>query len=441
MRISPKVFLHTYGCQMNQYDGELVSGILQREGFTLISLPEEADVILLNTCSVREHAEQRVLGRLNALGVLKRRQPGLLIGVLGCMAQRLGDDLQRRVPAVDLVVGPDGYRRLPQMLMDHLNGNNGHFRFCSGEAGETYGEIVPQRRAGLGAFVAIMRGCNNFCTYCIVPYARGRERSRSPEEILAEIHQAVAEGFSEITLLGQNVNSYSWPKVDFPDLLEMIAQVEGLQRLRFLTSHPRDLGDKLIACLSRGGKVCPALHLPVQSGSDRILDLMGRGYHRQDYLEKVEELRRRVPGLALSTDLLCGFPSETEQDFQETLSLMKQAEYDDAFTFKYSPRPGTKAAQMDDDVPEAAKVERLERMIELSRQLADRSRRRLLGQKVEVLLENPSPHSETEWSGRTLCNRVALVPGSFQRGSRVTIQVEEVRGFSLWGKSLADRPS
>jgi len=431
----PTIFLHTYGCQMNLYDGELISSLLQREGFRLTSHLEEAEVILFNTCSVRDHAERRVLGRINALAALKKRRPHMLIGLLGCMSQRLGEDLKELAPAVDLVLGPDAYRQLPQMLKEKLAGRNGHLYFCNGDPDETYGDILPERRAGVNAFVAIMRGCNNFCSYCVVPYARGRERSRPAEEIVREVRQAMADGFPEVTLLGQNVNSYRWSNVDFPDLLARVSEIDGLLRLRFLTSHPRDLGDKLIACLTRGGNICPALHLPAQSGSDRILALMGRGYTRDQYLNKVRRLREAIPDLALSTDLLCGFPTEGEADFQQTLDLMLEARFDSAFTFKYSPRPGTKAASMLDDVPAEVKIERLQRLISLARQLADESNRRLIGKRVPVLLENPSPQNEAEWTGRTACGRIALVPGSFNRGDHVKILVEEIRGFSLWGRS------
>ncbi len=434
MQAPAKVFLHSYGCQMNRYDGELVSRLLAQEGFALTSSIEDAQVILFNTCSVRDHAEKRVLGRIQTLSGLKRKRPGLILGVLGCMGQRLGEELRGIAPEVDLVLGPDAYRVLPQLLKEKLDGSNGHHYFCAGDADETYGDIVPQRREGVNAFVAIMRGCNNFCSYCIVPYARGRERSRPVEEILNEIHLAVADGFPEVTLLGQNVNSYRWGQADFPDLLEKVSLIDGLKRIRFLTSHPRDLSDRLISIMARGGKICPSLHLPVQSGSDRILELMGRGYTRAEYLKKVARLRCEMADLALSTDLLCGFPSETEDDFGRTLELMEEAAFDSAFTFKYSPRPGTNAAKMMDDVPEAVKIERLERMIERVRALADRSNHRMIGKTVQVLLENPSPQDAAEWTGRTTCGRVALTPGPYQRGEFAAILVEEVRGFSLWGR-------
>ncbi len=430
-----KVFLHTYGCQMNLYDGELVGSLLQSGGFQLISQPEEADVILINTCAVRDHAEQRVLGRLRTLGALKSRHPQLVIGVLGCMAQRLGEDLKKQVPTVDLVLGPDSYRSLSGLLKDQLSGHHGYLIGCSGNPQETYGDVLPTRREGISAFVAIMRGCDNFCSYCVVPYARGRERSRPPDEVLAEIQSAVEDGFTEVVLLGQNVNSYHWESTDFATLLIAIAAgVKDLRRLRFMTSHPRDLSDKLIEVMAEGGIVCPSLHLPAQSGSDRILELMNRGYTVSQYLTKVEKLRARVESLALSTDLMCGFPTESETEFEQTLNLMRTARFDDAFTFKYSPRPGTKAARLKDDVPEEVKIERLERMIAVTRALADESRSRMIGQKVEALLENVSPREASEWTGRTRCGRVILVPGAFRRGDIVNLQVEAVRGFSLWGQ-------
>lgn len=431
-----KVYLDTYGCQMNVYDGELVTGLLQANGFAMTLNPEEAAVVLINTCGVRQHAEQRVLGRLRSLGAVKRDRPELLIGVLGCMAERLGSTLRDMVNEVDLVVGPDAYRQLPRILQDYLDGGNGHFHWIQGNPLETYGDIKPVRREGVNAYVAIMRGCNNFCTYCVVPYVRGRERSRSPEEIMSEIKKAASDGFPEVTLLGQNVNSYAWGGVTFPQLLDLVAEIPGLLRVRFMTSHPRDLSDALIDRLARGGIICPSVHLPAQSGSDRILKVMGRGYTRDEYVEKVSRLREAVPNLALTTDLLCGFPTENEEDFAQTLALMRRVHFDDAFTFKYSPRPGTVAARMADDVPEEVKMDRLKRMIALARQLSDQSRRQLLGRDVEVLLEGTSPKNEAEWTGRTACGRIAVVPGAYGRAHLISIRVEEVRGFSLWGKPL-----
>jgi tRNA-2-methylthio-N6-dimethylallyladenosine synthase len=429
-----KVFLHSYGCQMNLYDGELVGSLLQSGGFQMTSHPEDAAVILINTCAVRDHAEQRVLGRLRTLGALKLRRPRLVIGVLGCMAQRMGEELKALVPTVDLVLGPDAYRQLPGLLRDHLDSPDGRMPWYNGNPAETYGDVLPSRREGVNAFVAIMRGCDNFCSYCIVPYARGRERSRPPDEILAEIQAALDDGFPEVMLLGQNVNSYRWEDLVFPDLLvKIVAGVSGLRRLRFMTSHPRDLSEKLIEVMAGGGPICPSLHLPAQSGSDRVLDLMGRGYTVSQYLTKVEKLRSWVDDIALSTDLMCGFPTETEADFAATLDLMAAARFDDAFTFKYSPRPGTKAAGMDDDVPEPVKIERLERMIAVSRRLADESRIKMIGREVKVLLEHISPRDDSEWTGRTRCGRMALVPGPFRRGEVVNMQVAEVKGFSLWG--------
>ncbi len=436
MSTQTRIYLDSYGCQMNLYDSELVTGLLAESEFVMTQEEQDADVILINTCSVRGHAEQRALGRLRSLGSLKKSNPRLVIGVLGCMAQNMRETLQDKAPDVDLVVGPDGYRQLPDLIQEQLNGHGGVFRYLHGIPGETYSEVLPARKEGVNAWVAIMRGCDNFCSYCIVPYVRGRERSRPPEAIIAEIEAAVTAGFPEVTLLGQNVNSYRRESLGFPELLDRVAKIEGLQRLRFVTSHPRDLNDELITRLGKRGVICPSLHLPVQSGSDRILKRMNRGYTRDDYLSKVRKLREAAPGMALTTDLLCGFPGETEADFQQTLDLIREARFDDAFTFKYSERPGTAAAKMADDVPEEVKIERLERMIKLTRQLADESRRLMIGHEVEVLVENPSPRDDSEWTGKTSCGRVALIPGKFQRGELIRIEVEEVRGFSLWGKQI-----
>jgi tRNA-2-methylthio-N6-dimethylallyladenosine synthase len=436
MNSAVKIYLDSYGCQMNVYDGELVASLLRSDGYALTSEPEEASVILINTCAVREHAEQRALGRLRSLGSLKKTRPELVLGVLGCMAEEMRESVREKVAEVDLVAGPDSYRQLPVLIGRQLNGSNGRLSIAEGDPHETFGDVEPSRREGVNAFVAIMRGCNNFCSYCIVPYVRGRERSRHPDEIAREVVRAVRDGYPEVTLLGQNVNSYRWEETDFPELLGRIAVVPGLRRLRFMTSHPRDLSDALIERLAEGGTVCPSLHLPVQAGSDRILEKMNRGYTRQEYLDKVKKLREAVPGLSLTTDLLCGFPTETEEDFRQTLDLIEEARFDDAFTFRYSVRPGTAAAKLPDDVPEEVKIERLERMIALCRKLADVSRREMIGREVEVLLENPSPKSASEWIGHTECGRVALVPGQFQKADFVKIRVEDLRGFSLWGRPV-----
>ncbi len=438
MNAAAKVFLDSYGCQMNLYDSELVCSLLRSEDYLITYDYREADIILINTCSVREHAEQRAIGRLRSFGSLKKNKPRLILGVLGCMAERLGEKMKEVVPDVNLVLGPAAYRDLPRLLDEQLNGHNGQFITAQSNPGENYSGIRPDRREGVNAFVSIMRGCDNFCSYCIVPYVRGRERSRSPEEIISEVQDAVKCGFPEVTLLGQNVNSYRWQDVSFPDLLGAVAEVEGLKRLRFVTSHPRDLSYDLITCMAKGGVICPSLHLPAQSGSDHTLKRMNRGYTRGQYLEKVRKLRDFIPRITLTTDLLCGFPGETEDDFQETLDLIREVEYDDAFTFKYSVREGTQAAEMNDDVPENVKIERLERMIALTRKTADSSRKNMIGKIVEVLIENPSPKSALEWQGRTACGRVALVPGDFQRGEIIPVKVEEVRGFSLWGNKTTD---
>jgi len=431
-----KIYLDSYGCQMNLYDSELVSSLLGDDGFIMSPDEKSADVILINTCAVRGHAEQRAIGRMRTLTAQKKSRRGLIVGALGCMAESQKETLLNQVPGLDFAVGPDGYRQLPNLIYEQLGHRGGIFRYVHGLPKEVYSDVPPVRREGVNAWVAIMRGCNNFCSYCIVPYVRGRERSRAPEEIITEVVEAVRQGFPEVTLLGQNVNSYAWSGLDFPDLLGKITEVDGLKRLRFLTSHPKDLSDKLIQRIAAGGVLCPSLHLPAQSGSDRILKEMNRGYTAQDYLNIVLKLREAVPDLSLTTDLLCGFPGETEEDFNQTLDLIRAVKFDDAFTFKYSERPGTTAAKLSDDVPEETKVERLERMIDLCRQMSDQARQKLIGKQVEVLLENPSPRDKNEWSGRTRCDRMALVPGNFKRGSIVEMIVEAVRGFSLWGPQI-----
>jgi tRNA-2-methylthio-N6-dimethylallyladenosine synthase len=427
----PSVFVETYGCQMNKNDSELVRGLLDERGYPQAGDWESADVILVNTCSVREHAERRVLGRLGVLAGWKRQSPNRRIGVLGCMAQRLGAALGELRPCVDFIVGPDGYRRLPE-LIDGLAVPVTDTEF---RPGELYGDVSPKRESGVSGWVTISRGCGNFCSYCIVPYTRGPERCRPEAEITGEIESLVGRGFREITLLGQNVNSWRDGGADFAQLMRRAAAVKGLLRLRFMTSHPKDLTDGLLDAMAGEPAVCPHLHLPVQSGSDRILARMNRKYDRNRYLEIVRKARERMPDLALTTDVLAGFPGETDADFQATMDLLERVRFDDAYTYAYSPRSGTAAAGFDGEVPEEIRFRRLAALIERQRAITLEKRKEWTGRLVEVLPERPSARDRGEWLGRTASGLAVVFPDKESApGKPVTLRIEGVRGVTLHGR-------
>lgn len=418
---------------MNKYDSEIVAGILEQHGLQEVSSPERADVILVNTCSVREHAEQRVLGYLEQLRPLKTKRQGQRLAVIGCMAERLGERLLASKPFVDFAVGPDRYRELPHLL-GLGNGLSG-----SREELETYSDVVPSHRPGVSAWVAVMRGCDNFCAYCIVPYVRGRERSRPAENVVQEVERLAEAGYVEVTLLGQNVNSYWDGRHDFADLLRKVADVPGIRRVRFATSHPKDLSDKLIETIAAHPHICHHVHLPVQSGSDRILERMNRRYTRQSYLRLVERIRNRIPDVALTTDVIVGFPGETPEDFQLTRSLLEEVEFDGAFIFRYSVREGTAAAQMEDDVPEPEKIARLEELNRLQKKISLKRNRAYLGRWVEVLVEGPNRKRPGQWLGRTDTNKIVVFspPAPLPAGAFVPVRVVEVTAHTLFGELRA----
>lgn len=438
-----KLYIETYGCQMNVADSEVVAAVMAEKGYEITLNQHEADAIFLNTCSVRDNAEQRIWGRLNLFNSYKRKNKGLIIGMIGCMAERLADELLEK-KVVDLVAGPDAYRDLPYLIDKAQQGEAAINVKLTID--ETYDSLVPLRLepGSVCGFVSITRGCNNFCTYCIVPYTRGRERSRDPQDILAEVADLAARGYKEVTLLGQNVNSYKWKDegtkkhLRFPDLLKMVAQSQTTMRVRFTTSHPKDLTDKLLQNMASEENICKHVHLPVQSGSSRILNLMNRKYDRDWYMSRVEAIRTQLPGCGLSTDVFCGFSSETEEDFLETLSLMEWAGFDTSFMFKYSERPGTYAAKhLADDVPEEVKSERLSRMIELQNRLSLESNRRDIGKTFEVLVESYSKKSDQELMGRTLQNKVVVFPAeNYQKGDFVKVKIERCTQTTLIGKAV-----
>lgn len=415
---------------MNVADSEVVAAVMEMAGYAGVDTPEAADAVFINTCSVRDNAEQKVLSRLQYLNSLRRKRGkknNLIIGVIGCMAERVKEDLIEN-HGVDLVAGPDAYMDLPALVSAVENGKSAINIELS--TTETYRDIIPARILGnkISGFVTIMRGCNNFCSYCIVPYTRGRERSREVESILAEVADLRSKGFKEITLLGQNVNSYNYKApdgtvTDFAGLLEKVAQSAPDMRIRFTTSHPKDMADELLEVMARNSNIARHIHLPVQSGSNRVLKVMNRKYTREWYLQRVEAIRRVLPDCAISSDLFTGFHSETEEDFQETLTLMREVGFDAAFMFKYSERPGTLAARtMPDDVPENVKIDRLNRMIALQNQLSLESNMKEIGRPQEVLVEGVSKRSTAQWVGRTSQNKTIVFPrGTVRAGDFITL--------------------
>ncbi|MCK4343648.1 MAG: tRNA (N6-isopentenyl adenosine(37)-C2)-methylthiotransferase MiaB, partial [Bacteroidales bacterium] len=389
----PQLYIETYGCQMNVADSELIVSIMIQNGFSITEDIKKADLILVNTCSVRENAEQRVWGRLDVFKNYKRQKPGLLIGVIGCMAERLKGKLLEDEKMIDLVVGPDAYRDLPKLVQSAEMGQKAVNVLLSRE--ETYADISPVRmdKNGVSAFVSIMRGCNNMCSYCVVPYTRGRERSRNPDSVIHEVEDLIKMGYEEVTLIGQNVDSYNWInkknnlKTGFANLLEHIARISADIRIRFSTSHPKDMSDEVLHVMNEHSNICKHIHLPLQSGSSRILDLMKRGYTAEWYINKIESVRKILPECSLSTDIIAGFCTETEEDHMKTLKLMEWAGFDFAYMFKYSERPGTPAARKPDDVPENVKAKRLTEIIELQNRLSAKSKEKDLNKSFEVLVE------------------------------------------------------
>jgi len=402
----PRVYIETYGCQMNVSDSELMFGVLGREGYVRTEDPAEADVLLVNTCAVRDHAEQRVLGRM---GELKRyKRPGDVLGVVGCMAQRLGPKLLERVPQVDLVIGPDGYRGLPELIARAREGER--TAEVAFKGWEHYEDVPPVRDNPISAFVTVQRGCDYRCTFCIVPMTRGPERSRKLADVVGEVSRLADQGTTEVTLLGQTVNSYHDGEHDFADLVRAVGAVDGIRRLRFTSPYPTDFTPRVLAAMAETPAVCEHVHLPVQSGSSRTLRRMLRRYDRERYLDVVAALRAAVPGIALSTDIIVGFPGETEDEFQETLSLVEQVAFDDAYTFKYSVRDGTPAVRIKDHVPEEVKTERIGRLIAAVRHVARQKNIGLVGTTHEVLVERPAKRGDL-LQARTRTNKIALLAG------------------------------
>jgi tRNA-2-methylthio-N6-dimethylallyladenosine synthase len=429
-----KIYIETYGCQMNLADTEIVIGILGEKGYSLTQDANDADLVLINTCSIRENAEQRVYGRLGNFKNLKNSKPDLVVGILGCMAERLRKDLVEQKKIVDLVVGPDEYRRLPELIDMAYNGDKGIGVKLSRT--ETYDDITPHREDGLQAWLSVMRGCDKFCTFCVVPFTRGRERSRAINSVVDEVRELSKRGFKEITLLGQNVNSYLDENKDFADLLAACAEIDSSIRIRFTTSHPQDLSDKLLYTIAENPNICNYIHLPVQSGSDRILELMNRTYTIDHYLKLIDKARKIIPGVSFSTDIIAGFPTETYEDHIKTLDVMREVRYDGAYMFKYSPREGTKAFKMKDDVPEKNKSKRLQEVIGLQQQISFEINQELIGTVEAVLVEGLSKKSDKFYAGRTDTNKVVIFPGdaAIKTGSYVNVRINRATQATLFGE-------
>ena len=440
--MSKKVYIETYGCQMNVADSEIVVSILSKAGYEPTENINDAGLILINTCSIRDNAEQRIWGRLKAISHLKKQKNDLKIGIIGCMAERLKEKLIETDQLVDIVVGPDAYRELPLLVTEAEAGHKAVNVLLSRE--ETYADISPVRmdKNGVSSFVSIMRGCNNMCAYCVVPYVRGAERSRNPGSIMKEAKVLFEKGYREVTLLGQNVDSYNWNNesgiMGFPELLEKIAMIDPLLRVRFSTSHPKDISDELLHTIARNKNICKHIHLPAQSGSTRILKLMNREYTREWYMERVNAIHTIIPDCSLSTDMITGFCTETEEDHKESLSLMEWAGFDFAYMFKYSERPGTRAARKyKDDVIESVKSERLSEMISLQNRLSVKSKKSDIGMVFDVLTEGFSKRSVEYLSGRTSQNKVVVFPGDdFKKGEYVRILIERCTSATLIGKCI-----
>lgn len=433
-----KLFIETYGCQMNAGDSEIVVSIMQQEGYRYTEQIAEADVILINTCSIRDNAEQRIWGRLSEMRRLRKAKPTLVVGIIGCMAERLKEKLIESESGVDIVAGPDSYRDLPSLVRKAEDGGKAINVELSKE--ETYAEIAPVRldKNGVTAFVSIMRGCNNYCSYCVVPYTRGIERSRDPQTIVREARTLFECGYREVTLLGQNVNSYHYDEVGFPELMAMVAEISPLLRVRFATSHPKDISDALLEVMARYDNICKSIHLPAQSGSNEMLKKMNRKYTREWYLERIAAIRRYMPDCAITTDLIAGFCGETEEDHQQTLSLMREVGYASAFMFKYSERPGTFSARhFEDDIDDAEKTRRLNEIIALQNTLSVASNEQEVGKVREVLVEGESKRSDVQLCGRTSQNKMVVFDrGDHKAGEYVKVRITGCSSATLFGEEV-----
>ena len=421
---------------MNVSDSELVETLLIKQGFQAVKYPKEADILFVNTCSIREHAEDKVHSLLGRYNLLKRNKPSMIIGVLGCMAQSLKHDILENKPYVDIVLGPDSYRKLPEILNRHKKNEKSAVDTQLSRY-EVYDNLFPSRQEGVNAWVTIMRGCDKFCTFCIVPFTRGRERSRSVNGIINEVEKAVKDGYSEITLLGQNVNSYDYEGIKFPKLLDVVARVKGVKRIRYTSPHPQDINEELLKVMSKHKNICNYIHLPLQAGSNRILKRMNRTYSKEHFIKIAEKIRSFLPGVGISTDIIVGFPGETKEEFNETLEVMDKVKFDSAFTFKYSPRNGTKATEYEDQVSEEEKQHRLSQVIKLQNLNTKLSNQSCVGLIVNVLIEKRSKRNEAYWAGRTESNKWVIFDKlTYDVNDIVPVLITESKGITLYGEIL-----
>lgn len=433
-----KIFLETYGCQMNEYDSELVRSILKKENYEFVKHEDEADIVMLNTCAIRENAHRKVYGRVHNLRHDRGDRP-VLVGILGCMATNLRQEIfNDRAMKIDFIAGPDSYKRLPELIREAAGEGEKPYDVTLSEF-ETYADVYPNRKEGVNAWIAVMRGCNNFCTFCVVPYTRGRERSRSIANVVEEVRQLAKEGFKQVTLLGQNVNSYNHEGADFADLMDAVSKVEGIERIRFTSPHPKDFPDKFIDLMANNSKICKQIHLPLQAGNNRILEMMDRTYTKEEFLSLVDKMRARIPGLVLTTDIIVGFPTETDAEFEDTLDVVNKVQFDSAFTFKYSERKGTIASKKyPDDITEEKKTERITRLVDVQKEITYNKYKAHIGQDLLIMIEpatNPKPGAE--FIGRTDGNKlVYLPPGSYKAGQFMTVRISGATPHALKCQSL-----
>ena len=434
--MSKTYHIHTYGCQMNVADSELVESILIDQGYSNSKDPNKADAIFINTCSIREHAEDKVHSQLGRYELIKKERPDVIIGVLGCMAQSLKHDLLEKRSFVDIILGPDSYRRLPDLL-NRSEGRRESLVDTKLSRFEVYDDLFPSRKEGINAWISIMRGCDKFCSFCIVPFTRGRERSRDTLSIIEEANQAVKQGYKEITLLGQNVNSYHYEDYQFHHLLEALARVPGIQRIRYTSPHPQDITDDLLYTMSKHKNICNYIHLPLQAGSDKILKRMNRTYTKSHFLSLVKRIKEILPDVGISTDIIVGFPGETDEDFQQTIEIMNEVKFDSAFNFKYSSRRGTKASEYDDKIQEKIKQQRLEQVIYLQKKHTLERNMELVGTSQTVLVEKESKMSNDYWAGRTDSNKwVIFKKDNIPKKEMISVFIKEARGITLHGEFI-----
>ena len=429
-------FIETYGCQMNVADTEVISGLLNKEGYSQTKDIHSANIIFVNTCAIREHAEDKVHSRLGFYNQIKQKNPDIIIGVLGCMAQNLKEDILESKPFVDIILGPDSYRRLPDMISNRSKEAN-HLVDTKLSRFEVYDNLFPSRKEGINAWISIMRGCDKFCTFCIVPFTRGRERSRSIDSIIFEVNQAVTDGFIEITLLGQNVNSYNHQGEGFHVLLDEVAKIKGLKRIRYTSPHPQDMTQKVLNVMAKHETICNYVHLPLQAGNDRILNRMNRTYTKSEFISLANQIRDSLPNVGLSTDIIVGFPGEGSEEFDDTLDVMEKVHFDSAYTFKYSSRPGTKAAEFEDIISEEEKQSRLERVIDMQKKHTLLQNQKRIGTVEMVLVEKESKRSANHWAGRTDSNKwVIFEKNNFKIGQLVPIKIIDAKGITLRGETI-----